>query len=248
MTARTALVTGGGSGIGRAVAHRLARGGTRVAILGRRRERLDAVADEIAAAGHERPLVVPARQEDARQVREAVAAVAGALGRIDILFNNAAIYRAGSACDAPVELWDETMAVNLRGPVLLAREVIPLQRRQGSGVIVNNASTLGLKPVPGVAAYAVSKAALIMLTRCLALEEAPHGIRALAICPGVVDTPIHEVPGGKNAAFLDEMGKLHPLGRVGTADEVAALVEFLVGPEASWMTGSVVTIDGGISI
>jgi NAD(P)-dependent dehydrogenase (short-subunit alcohol dehydrogenase family) len=138
--------------------------------------------------------------------------------------------------------------VNLRGPVLLAREVIPLQRRQGSGVIVNNASTLGLKPVPGVAAYAVSKAALIMLTRCLALEEAPHGIRALAICPGVVDTPIHEVPGGKNAAFLDEMGKLHPLGRVGTADEVAALVEFLVGPEASWMTGSVVTIDGGISI
>jgi NAD(P)-dependent dehydrogenase (short-subunit alcohol dehydrogenase family) len=141
--------------------------------------------------------------------------------------------------------------VNLRGPFLLTREVLPVMRRQASGVVINNSSTLGLRPIPGTAPYCVAKAALIMLTRATAQEEAQHGIRVAAVCPGVVDTPIHRQRfGGEQppAEFLEEMGRLHPLGRVGRPEEVAELVLFLASDSSSWTTGAIVTIDGGISL
>ncbi len=243
---RVALVTGGGSGIGAATARRLAGRGMRVALMGRTRSRLERTAEDITAAGSPSPLVVEGHQEDEESVRAAVTQVRETFGAIDVLFNNAATYEPGTTCEAPLESWDRTLAINVRGPLLLARAVVPLMRERGGGVIVNNASTLGLRPIAGFAAYSVSKAALISLTRCLALEEAKHRIRVLAICPGVVDTPIHDRP--DREAFLSDVASLHPLGRVGTADEVAALVDYLVADDASWMTGSVITIDGGISL
>jgi NAD(P)-dependent dehydrogenase (short-subunit alcohol dehydrogenase family) len=245
---RTALVTGGGSGIGAAFALRLARRGMRSAILGRDQAKLERTADDIAAETDLRPLVVAADQQDEAAVGDAVNRVSEAFGRIDILFNNAAVYEFGTAADASMELWDKTMAINFRGPLLVARAVLPLQRQQGSGVIINNASTLGFRTVPGVATYACSKAALLMLTQCLALEEAEHGIRVLAICPGAVDTPIHKAEGTDREQLFERLAAIHPLQRVGTADEIAALAEHLVSDDASWMTGSVITIDGGVSL
>ena len=245
---RTALITGGGSGIGAAFARRMARRGIRCAILGRNADKLERTAAEIGTEEGLTPLVVPADQQDEAAVRSAVDQVADAFGRIDIVFNNAAIYDFATAAGASMDLWDKTMAVNFRGPLLVARAVLPLQRELRSGVIINNASTLGFRTVPGVAPYACSKAALIMLTQCLALEEAEHGIRVLAICPGVVDTPIHTAEGTDREELFAKMAAIHPLQRVGTPDEVAALAEHLAGDDATWMTGSIITIDGGVSL
>ena len=250
-TGRTALITGAGSGIGSAVAQRLAcRQGMKVALLGRTRSKLQEVANEIVQSGGQPPLVLVAHQEDKVEVDQAVAEMLEAFGRVDVLINNAGILQIGNSVDYDIEDWDRTMAINFRGPLLLSQAVIPHQRRHGSGIIINNASTLGLRPIAGCAAYCVSKAALIMLTKCMALEEAPHGIRVMVICPGAVDTPIHEDPNQpeKKSDFLEEIAKIHPLGRVGTADDIAAYVEFLISRDASWITGSVVTIDGGISL
>ena len=244
---RTALITGGGSGIGAAVAQRLSAQGVRVAIIGRTREKLEAVADSIAENGHDKPLILPADQSNESEVTEAVGRTVEAFGSIDFLFNNAAVYEQGTTCDATLESWDRTLSINVRGPVLLCRAVVPVQRRQQFGVIVNNSSTLGIKPLGGYSAYSVSKAALLTLTRCLALEEAANGIRVLAICPGVVDTPIHG-SSEESKEFLEKIAKFHPLGRNGTADEVARLVEYLASDNASWMTGSVISIDGGIAL
>jgi NAD(P)-dependent dehydrogenase (short-subunit alcohol dehydrogenase family) len=255
---QAALISGGGSGIGSAVAGRLLADGARVAILGRSREKLERAADQLLArartagrAGAVRPLVIQGRHEDEGDAARAVAEVERTFGRLTILFNNAGFYPPNQAvAETPPADWDRAMAVNLRGPYLLSRAAIPLMRRQKRGVIIMNSSTLGLSPIPGAGAYAAAKAGLIMLAKSLALEEGPHGIRALAICPGVVDTPLHSERMGQPGAseFLEQVSKLHVLGRVGTAEEVAALVEFLASDESAWTTGSAVVIDGGISL
>lgn len=245
---RTALITGGGSGIGAATAERFGRAGVRVAILGRDESKLVSTAEAVRKESGAAPLVVPADQKDDTAVKEAVARVVKEFGRIDILVNNAAVYELGGAADSSMEHWDRIMDINFRGALLVTREVLACQREQGSGVIVNVASTLGFRTIPGVAAYACSKSALLMLTQCLALEEAQHGIRIVAVCPGFVDTPIHTVQGEERDRLLERMAELHPLNRVGTSDEVAAMIEYLSNDDARWMTGSVVTIDGGISL
>ena len=151
------------------------------------------------------------------------------------------------------ELWNECIASNLTGPFVVTRESLPLLRRGDSGVVINNASTLGLRPIAGSAAYCAAKAGMIRLTESTAIEEAPNGVRALAICPGVVDTPIHssrssDADRDQAAGFLEAAATMHPLGRVGQPKDVADLVLFLASDEASWMTGSVIPIDGGIAL
>jgi len=244
---RVALVTGGGSGIGEAVARGFCAEGGRVVLMGRTPAKLDAVAASLGAA---RARAVAGDHAVAADVARVVDTTLAAFGRLDVLFNNAGTFDARPVADTSDESLAHTIAANLTGPFLMARAVVPVMRRAGGGVIVLNASTLGLRPIPGAAAYAVAKAGVVMLGKALAVEEAAHGIRVLTVCPGVVETPIHlQRPGVADTgveAFARQMDALHPLGRSGTPADVARLVLFLVSDDAGWMTGSVITVDGGI--
>lgn len=245
---RVALVTGGGSGIGRATARAFAREGARVALLGRSASRLKETAEEIEGS---RALLVTGHHERPEDARRAVEETVEAWGRVDILVNNAGEYRPGTLAETTPAEWSHGLEVNLTGPFLLTQAALPHLRRSGSGVVVNVASTLGLRPVPGVLAYSVAKAGLVMLTQATAIEEAPHGVRALAVCPGVVDTPIHQKrlgDAGEHEEFLEQARTLHPLGRVGRPEEIAELILFLASDASAWTTGSVIPIDGGISL
>jgi NAD(P)-dependent dehydrogenase (short-subunit alcohol dehydrogenase family) len=142
------------------------------------------------------------------------------------------------------EVWDEAFAVNVRGPFLLCRELGPLLARGNAPAIVNVSSTLAEKAIPGMAAYNASKAALNQLSRSLALEWAPT-VRVNAVMPGVVDTPIHATR-GMSAEQVQAMGDIHPLQRVGRPEDVAAAIVFLLSDDSSWMTGTVIPVDGGM--
>jgi len=250
---RVALITGAGSGIGREFARGFASEGGRVALFGRTIAKLAALADALLDAGvaRDRVVVAAGHHESCADVDRALAAVDARWSRLDVLFNNAGTYHSASVAETDDATWDDALRTNLTGPFVASRQALPLLRAS-RGIIINNASTLGLRPVPGCAAYAVAKAGLVQLTRATALEEAAHGVRVVAICPGVVDTPIHaaRTPGDPEAQrrFLRSAAALHPLGRVGTAEEVAALALFLASDASSWITGSVMTIDGGISL
>ena len=236
-----ALITGGGSGIGAATAKLLAQQGARVALVGRRATKLEEMRDEIVGEGGT-AVVLPADLTEAKAAAEVVGAAAKALGGIDLLVNNAALYKAASVAKMPLSEWQIHFDLNLRAPFLLCQAAYPWLKDSGSGVVVNVLSTLAQRPMPGVAAYSASKAALLSLTQTLALEWAKDGIRSVAVSPGVVDTPIH---GGRD---LSEMAAMHPLGRVGTAQEIAAAILFLASGASAWTTGSILTVDGGIHL
>ena len=248
LAGRVALVTGGGTGVGRGIAVALAREGASVALMGRRPAPLAAVAAEVEALGR-RALAITGDVGEEADAARVVAEVLAAWGRLDVLVNNAGIYAPASLADTAPADWDRTLAANLRGPYLLARAAFPaLAERRGASV-VNISSTIGERPVPGAAAYCVSKAGLEMLTRVLALEWAPRGVRVNGIRLGIVDTPIHEARAlADRAAWEREAGAMHPLGRMGQPEDAAAAVCYLVSDEASWVTGAILTVDGGIAL
>lgn len=245
---KAAIVTGAGSGIGLAVTRALLDEGAAVLLLGRTASKL-----ELARAGAplERTRVLSGRHERLEDVRRAVEECQRAFGGIDILINNAGEYLAATVAETDLENWHRILESNLTGPFLMARAALPALRAS-RGVVINVASTLGLRPVPGAAAYAAAKAGLIQLTRSLAVEEAAAGVRACVVCPGVVDTPIHSQrtagDGAGAAQFLAAAGNLHPLGRVGQPGEVAAMILFLASAESAWTTGAVIPVDGGIAL
>ncbi len=246
---KVALVTGAGGGIGRATALRLAAEGAAVAVLGRRRASVEETADAIVAAGGDAlPLVGDVAAPD--DAAEAVERTTSDLGGLDILFNNAGIVRDGGALEISLEDWERTLAVNLTGPFLMSRAAIPAMRRRGGGAIINNASTLGLVGLQQAAAYCASKGGLVLLTRAMALDHAGEKIRINAICPGIIDTPMPRRRGLAEAdrRRLDEVyGPLAAAGRVGTPEEVAALVAFLASDEAAFINGAALPIDGGLT-
>src|SRR5215204_1598306 len=243
---RAALVTGATSGIGRATALRFAAEGARLALVGRDAETLGAVAAEIRAGGGH-SVEVQADVTVEAHARRAVETAAEALGGLDVLVNAAGIISNGTVETTQLDDWDEMMNVNLRSVFHLMQLTVPyLERRPGN--VVNVSSVTGLRAFPGVLAYCVSKAGVDQLTRCAALELAPHGVRVNAVNPGVVVTNLHRRSGfddAKYAAFLEHSKSTHPLGRAGEPDEIAELIWFLASDRAGWITGETISIDGG---
>ncbi len=242
---RVAIVTGAARGIGRAIAVALAREGARVAAWDLDMVLLDDLAGQLRAGGGE-VLTLSVDVTRKEQIQEAVGQVLARWGRIDILVNNAGIYEVLPIEDISEEQWDRVLAVNLKGAFLCCQAVIPTMKRQGSGTIVSMASSAGKSggTLSG-AHYAVSKAGVICLTKQLARELGPHGITANAVAPGRIDTPmIHLASDEENEAFRLRT----PLGRLGTPEDVAGAVVFLASDEASFITGEIVDVNGGLLI
>jgi NAD(P)-dependent dehydrogenase (short-subunit alcohol dehydrogenase family) len=243
LAGRRALITGGASGIGLACARRLLAEGAAAVLLDRR-------ADALASAAGIGAAPVACDIRDPGAVAAAVARAAGLLGGpADVLVNSAGVYRIAPLLDLTPREWDDVLAVNLRGTFLAGRAVAAALIEAGlPGAIVNISSTAGLLADASEpsAHYNASKAGVLALTRQMAAEWAPHGIRANAVCPGVIDTPMLRLMDdpAAGAAYLQADV---PQRRLGSADEVAAVIVFLVSDDASYLTGAAVPVDGGIT-
>ena len=245
-TVQQVIVTGASSGIGRATALRFARAGASVLVVGRG----EAALGEVAAAvkregGRGATLVADVTHSDAPA--RIVDAALNYLGGLTTLVNAAGIIGSGSIESTTDEQWDAMLDINTRAPFRLMRTAMPaLTASKGS--IVNVSSVTGLRSFPGVLAYCVSKSAIDQLTRCAALELAPKGVRVNAVNPGVVISNLHR-RGGMNedtyAAFLEHSKATHPIGRPGEPHEIADLIFVLASPNAAWITGETISIDGG---
>jgi NAD(P)-dependent dehydrogenase (short-subunit alcohol dehydrogenase family) len=243
---QTVVVTGATSGIGRASALRFARDGASVVAVGRKAAALAETAHEVELAGGRCATVeldVTAADGPAVLVEKASAAFGG----VTVLVNAAGIIATGTVQTTSDAAWDEMLDVNLRAPFRLMRAFAPLLIA-ARGSVVNVSSVTGLRAFPGVLAYCVSKAGVDQLTRCAALEMAPHGVRVNAVNPGVVVTNLHRRSGVDEenyAAFLERSKGTHPLGRPGEPEEIAELIWFLASDRAGWITGETISIDGG---
>jgi len=242
-----AIVTGATSGIGAAIARALAAQGHRLLLVGRRQAEGGVLADAISASGsHAR--FVAADLSDRAAPEMIVQAALAAYGRVDVLINNAGMLTLGTAEETTDAGWDTMMDVNLGAVFRLSRAALPALRVQG-GAIVNVASDWALSGARGAVAYAVSKAAVAQLTRCMALDHAAEGIRVNAVCPGDTDTPMLAagLSGDARDARIAALGAAVPMGRVGTPEDVARVTAFLASDAAGYMTGALIPVDGGMS-
>jgi NAD(P)-dependent dehydrogenase (short-subunit alcohol dehydrogenase family) len=245
---KTAIVTGAGSGIGRAIAVAYCEAGAQVALVDINAAAADETLRQISAG---RASTFVADVSDAQQVSELARRVEREHGGIDILCNNAGLgHDVQPIVDCPEEVWDRVMAVNARGPFLCSKYVIPAILRRGGGAIVNIASDLGYLAAPGLGAYCMSKGALVQLTRVLAAEHGRSNIRVNAICPTMVDTPMAARTRDSQPdpdAWLREIERSIPMGRIGHPVEIARVAVFLASDDASFVNGSIVAVDGGRS-
>jgi NAD(P)-dependent dehydrogenase (short-subunit alcohol dehydrogenase family) len=240
---KVAIVTGAGTGIGAAAARRLAARGYAVALVGRRASLLDAVTQEIVAAGGT-AMAIAADIGDAAQPGVIVAKTVEAFGRIDALVNNAATIKVLPLAEYGLDILDQHWAVNLRGPFLLIQAALP-HLTASKGAVVNISSSSATLVRPGQSVYGMTKAGLEYLTRSLAGEFAATGIRFNCLAFGPIDTPIHETWATDLKAAYEWLKGQVPLGRIGSADEAARWIEILVTEDAGWMTGAIIPLDGG---
>ena len=240
---RTILITGAGSGMGRASALRLAAERARLVLLGRRREPLDALAAEIGASGGE-ALALPCDIAEEAEVASSVAAALARFGRLDGVFANAGILGPIATLEhTGTATWDSLLATNLRGTVLTLRHCLPALE---GGAILINASWTAAGVMPGISAYASTKGALLALTRTLAVEQGPRRNRVNAINPGIILTPMAEE--ALDPAFAARLAAHTPLGRNGQPEDIASVVAWLLSEDAAFVTGQDITVDGGFTL
>ncbi|HWP47670.1 MAG TPA: SDR family oxidoreductase [Candidatus Limnocylindrales bacterium] len=247
---KVALITGGGTGIGRATAELFAQEGAKVAISGRRKEKLEEAVTAITLKGGE-AIAIPGdvtRQEDTqRMVRETVAR----WERLDILVNNAGAVDRTKMMESTLENWDRIMDINVKGVFLTSRSVIPQMIKQGGGSIVNVSSVAGLRGgLPDAPSYSAAKAAVITLTKTMAVDFARYRIRVNAVLPSLVETDVARTrvkPGQTWEEIKEKLIPLYPLGRLGTPEDIAQGILYLASDAAAWVTGIELIIDGGFT-
>jgi NAD(P)-dependent dehydrogenase (short-subunit alcohol dehydrogenase family) len=241
------LITGGTSGIGRATAIRFALEGARVGITGRSQERGREVADEITERGGE-AIFIRADVRAAEDCRDTVHQTVAAFGALHILFNNAGVFFPATVVECTEEEWDEQIDSSLKGTFLMSKHAIPHIASAGGGSIVNMSSGWGLLGGDHAAAYCAAKGGIVVMTKAMAIDHGPQGIRVNAVCPGDTMTPMEHDEARRRGWSWEryvEWASERPLGRMGQPDEVANVVLFLASDDASFMTGSIVEVDGG---
>lgn len=241
MKGRVAIVTGGGTGIGAAASKLLAANGLDVVLVGRRPEPLEAVRAELGGQA----LAIAADLGDPAAPALIVEQTLAAVGRIDVIVNNAAVIRTGPLDSVTRETFEEHYAANVAGPFFLVATALPSLRASEDAAVVNISSSVGSIVKPGTMLYGSTKAALEYLTRAWAYELAEDGIRVNCIAPGPVDTPIHATYSDDLEATYADLARRIPLHRMGSVEDIAAWIWFLVAPESSWTTGNVIHADGG---
>ncbi len=244
---KVALITGASRGIGRAVALRFAEAGARVVVCSRKLEGVQAVADEIQAAGGE-ALAVQAHVGQQEAVEALVSRAVETYGRLDVAVNNAATNpHFGPLLTADEGQWDKILDTNATGVFRVCKAVVPHMEAQGGGKIINMSSVAGLRPSLGMGIYGVSKAAIIMLTQVLAMELGQANIQVNAIAPGIIKTRFSQVL-WQTPGIADPVLARLPLGRFGEPEDVAGLALFLASPASDYVTGGVFLVDGGMTV
>lgn len=244
---KVALITGGTSGIGEATAVLFAREGAKVVVAGRNAQRGREVIEKIADLGGS-AIFVQTDVRLAEDCRRAIDETTRTSGRLDILFNNAGVFYAHNALDCSEEEWDLQIDINLKGTFLMSKYALPGMIAQGRGVIINNSSGWGLVGGDKAVAYCASKGGVVLLTKAMAIDHGREGIRVNCICPGDIETPmLPEDARFRGLKWEDYLAGCanRPMGRVGTADEIAKVALFLASDDSSFMTGAVIAVDGG---
>ena len=244
---QVAIVTAGGSGIGAATARRFAGEGAAVVIADLSGTRAETVASGITTNGG-RAAAIKMDASDPAAVQRTIRLALDTFGRLDVMMNNAGLAEAAPLDEISLESWNRVIAVTLTSTFLGMKHSLPIMRAQGKGVIVNTASISGTAGDYGLSSYNAAKAGVINLTRSAAIENARDNIRVNCVCPGAIDTRGIQILGRERADELRRQhAAVHPIGRVGEADEVASTVLFLASDEASFITGAAIVVDGGLT-
>jgi meso-butanediol dehydrogenase/(S,S)-butanediol dehydrogenase/diacetyl reductase len=246
---KVCIITGGGSGIGRASCVMFAAEGAKVVVADKNKANADAVAAECSKNGAQ-AIAVEVDVSRGADVKRMIDETVKKFGRLDVLVNNAGYGIAGSVLDTDEDAWEALMSVNVRGVFLCSKHAIPAMKANGGGAIVNTASVVAAIGVRNRAAYVASKGAVAALTRAIAIDHVGDGIRCNAIAPGTIDTPYFDKIMGKSGNAADSKKALEErqlLGRLGTPEEIAAGILFLASDESRFATGSILTIDGGMT-
>jgi NAD(P)-dependent dehydrogenase (short-subunit alcohol dehydrogenase family) len=244
---KTALITGGGEGIGKATALLFCKEGAKVGITGRKKEKLDEVVRE--AEGKGEIVAFPGDVSKEGDVKRTVDEFIKRFKKIDVLFNNAGVLEVGTVVTTSVEAWDKIIDINVKGTFLMSKYVLPHMLENGGGSIINNASVLGFIGSPNCVAYNTTKGAIMQFTRSLAMDHAKQGIRVNTICPGFIRTKMNEDFIGNPPDAQEQLDQIAaqiiPMGYRGEPDDIAYALLYLASDEAKYVTGAHLVVDGG---